>query len=180
MWDVGANIGHYTGLFAERVGIEGCVFAFEPSLINHARLVGDCGKLPNVCILHIGLGAIDGKVAFHQGTDELGATSHVASHSEEGQMKIDIRAGDSLVEDGTAIMPNAIKIDVEGFEPEVMEGLVNSLGDRQLRVIGIEMHFGILQERDLADAPRSIEILLVNHGFEIFWTDSSHILAVRT
>lgn len=37
-WDVGAKIGYYTRLSAERVGQEGSVVSFEPSPVNFSWL----------------------------------------------------------------------------------------------------------------------------------------------
>lgn len=180
VWDVGANVGLYTLAFSDRIGNDGYVFAFEPSPINYASLLGACGALSNVRVLNIGLGASEGVVAFQQGADKLGATSRVVPGEVGGaQVAVQISSADELIRNGSVKMPNAIKIDVEGFEPEVIEGLSVALSDLQLRLIGIEMHFGLLQERGLPNAPRSIEALLINHGFSIRWPDSSHILAVR-
>ena len=75
--------------------------------------------------------------------------------------------------------PNAVKIGVEGFEPEVIRGLENTLRDRGLRSVGIEMRFTLLQARGLPSAPCAIESLLRGYGFTIRWSDSSHLLAVR-
>jgi predicted methyltransferase len=77
VWDVGANIGYYTRRFAEWVGSKGIVFAFEPSPANFARLDSGCTALNNVKLVQSGLGREDGKVAFQQGGDDLGATSRV-------------------------------------------------------------------------------------------------------
>lgn len=77
------------------------------------------------------------------------------------------------------MMPNAIKIDVEGFEVEVLQGLGPHLAAPTLRVIGVEVHFGILKERGMADAPQRIERLLARNGFRVQWPDSSHLLALR-
>ena len=38
VWDVGANVGFYTKVFAERVGETGCVFAFEPAPATYEKL----------------------------------------------------------------------------------------------------------------------------------------------
>lgn len=42
-----------------------------------------------------------------------------------------------------------------------------------------KLHFGILKERGLEQAPRQIERLLKDSGCSFTWTDSSHVLTVR-
>lgn len=178
VWDVGANIGYYTRLFAERVGQEGKVFAFEPSPVNFSRLVQQCAALNNITLLQCGLGKSDGQLHFEQGEDELGATSRVTGNNSYG-MVVEIRAADSLLAEGIATVPNVIKMDVEGFEWEVIEGMTTLLKQPCLRTIGIEVHFGILKERGMGHVPQEIEQLLCNSGFSLTWPDSSHVIAAR-
>ena len=177
VWDVGANVGYYTRQFSDRVGDGGVVFAFEPSSTNFTRLDAACAELSNVRFIQSGLGRENGKLAFQQGADDLGATSRVVGTT--GGVVVDIRSGVSLIENGDASFPNAIKIDVEGFEYEVLEGFGDHLGETALRSIGVEVHFGILKERGMPQAARQIEDLLRGHGFVIQWPDSSHMLAIR-
>ena len=179
VWDVGANVGYYTLSFSERVGDKGKVFAFEPSPNNFARLLTACAGLRNVKLEHSGLGLEDGKLYFQQGMDDLGATSRVVESTAPGATVVDIRSGASLISSGQALSPNVVKIDVEGFEYEVLQGLGEHLSEPALRSIGIEVHFGILKSRGMAQAPSQIERLLQQHGFVVDWPDSSHILATR-
>ena len=72
-----------------------------------------------------------------------------------------------------------IKIDTEGFEWDVLLGLRQTLQEKRLRMLCIEMHFGLLQERGLSNAPSDIEKLLVYSGFSLAWPDASHIVATR-
>jgi FkbM family methyltransferase len=179
VWDVGANVGYYTRLFSERAGIAGRVFAFEPSPVNFHRLTAACASLANVTLLHSGLGREDGKLRFQQGTDDLGATSRIVEKDSEGVI-VDVRSGASVIDAGDALVPNAIKIDVEGFEYEVLEGLGSYINKPGLRLIGIEVHFGILKERGVPQVPEQLEELLNRNGFAVSWPDASHIIAIRS
>ncbi|UZR28739.1 FkbM family methyltransferase [Methylococcus mesophilus] len=179
VWDVGANVGYYTRLFSERVGKQGRVFAFEPSPVNFVRLASACASLGNATLLQCGLGKEDGKLRFQQGADDLGATSRIVEDDSEGVVVVDIRSGVSLLDGGEASVPNAIKIDVEGFEHEVLEGLGEHIKKPDVRLIGIEVHFRILKERGVPHVPQQIETLLNHHGFSVSWPDPSHIIALR-
>lgn len=178
VWDVGANVGYYTRRFAERVGSEGRVFAFEPSPHNFARLQAECEALSNVTILNMGLGSEDSILAFEQGDDDLGATSRIVESGASGTT-VEVRAGTSALAAGLASPPNVVKIDVEGFEYEVITGLGTVVRDPTLRALGIEVHFRILEERGDPGAPARIERDLRDAGFAVSWADPSHILAVR-
>lgn len=176
VWDVGANVGYYTRQFAERVGSDGRVFAFEPSPANFARLTSTAAVLGHVTLVNAGLGREVGRLSFQQGADDLGATSRIV---EGGGTSVEIRTGAELLASKDATMPNAIKIDVEGFELEVLQGMGEALRTPALRAIGIEVHFTLLRERGMEHAPKQIERLLQNSGFRVIWPDASHILALR-
>ena len=182
VWDVGANVGYYTRLFAGQVGDGGKVLAFEPSPVNFTRLQQACGALGNVRLYPLGLGREEGSVMFLQGQDELGATSRVVEEAlPQGEaISVAIRRGEGLIQSGEVPPPKAIKIDVEGFELEVLQGLGSALAATDLRVIGIEVHFGLLQQRGMGDAPQQIEALLRQYGYRLQWPDTSHLLAIRT
>jgi len=179
VWDVGANVGHYSLLLAGKVGADGRVFAFEPSPTNFSRLKKACKGVINVQLLEMGLGEVNNSLSFQQGTDDLGATSRVIG-SEGGGILIDVRTAESLIKAGEALMLNAVIIDVEGFEYEVLKGFGPYLGDRSLRVIGIEVHFSIVKSRGLPQVPALIERLLELHGFKMSWPDFSHIIGIRS
>jgi|SaaInlStandDraft_5_1057022.scaffolds.fasta_scaffold03954_5 FkbM family methyltransferase len=178
IWDVGANIGHYTKLFSKQVGDSGRVFSFEPSPINFVNLKESSKLLKNTILFNFGLGDKKEKLCFQQGADDIGATSRIVD-SDVGGVDVDVLVGLDLINEGIAIEPNAIKIDVEGFEYEVLRGLGNYLNNPKLRLIGVEIHFEILKDRGIEGAPVLIENMLVESGFIVEWTDPSHIVATR-
>lgn len=178
VWDIGANVGYYTTQFAERVGPEGAVIAFEPSKLNFARLQAACEGLHQVSLQQFGLGDVRGQVGFRQGTDKLGATSQVVSDA-SGADVVEIRVGDELISAAILPQPNIIKMDVEGFEGEVLRGLHACLASPDLRAVGVEIHFGILKQRGWGLAPQVIESALRAAGFSVSWPDHSHLLATR-
>ncbi len=124
------------------------------------------------------IGKCDTVMQFQQGSDELGATSRVIENAEGGE-KVTVRSVGSLLEKEKLSLPNFVKIDVEGFEYDVLSGFGPHLGNHSLKALGIEVHFGLLRERGLSDAPAAMEEMLKEAGFHLSWPDPSHILAVR-
>lgn len=180
VWDVGANVGLYSAQFAERVGEAGHVLAFEPSPTNLTALRATVANLRNVSVLPMALGAETGSASFQQGADALGATSRIVdANARAGVVQVPIMRGAELVRAGTARAPNVIKIDTEGYELDVLVGLGALLNDPALRVVCIEVHFGLLAERGTPQAPAQIEKLLREARYSVSWPDASHIVAER-
>ncbi|MHB0971881.1 MAG: FkbM family methyltransferase [Thermoanaerobaculia bacterium] len=178
MWDVGANVGHYTTRIADRVE-NGRVFAFEPSPVNVVRLRNATHKLSNVSVIEAALADRIATMRFEQGTDPLGATSKLAGDSNDSGTEVRVTTGDAVVSSGEAAMPAVVKIDTEGYELEVLRGMIGLLGDPTLRTIAVEVHFGVLAERGIPEAPREIERMLTEARFTCRWIDASHVVASR-
>jgi len=182
VWDIGANVGFYTLIFSEIVGVRGSVYSFEPSELNLKLLRDNTQGQSNINIHPIALGDRDSLVAFHQGEDSLGATSKIIEGSNDSggiHKQVKLTRGDKIIEDGLASIPNFIKIDTEGYELDVLTGLENTLKNPIVRIICVEVHFRLLNERGMPDAPARIESLLKSCGFHLNWPDASHIIAIR-
>lgn len=182
VWDVGANVGYYTMRFADVVGRQGRVVAFEPSPSNFARLQANVGGRSSITLVPMGLSSEAGPAWMRQGEDDLGATSSIAGPQdrESGRVEqVQLERGDRLIQSGAFPAPNVIKVDVEGHEAEVIGGLSATLRHPALRAIFVEMHFAVLSARGRSNVPREIEQTLGSAGFEIKWTDPSHLYAMR-
>ncbi len=180
VWDIGANVGFFTAKFAEKVGQDGRVLAFEPSPSTLAILRSRCGDLPNVEFVNIALSDADGSAQFHESGTAGDPNNGLFQPDVSGiTVNVAVRRGDSLCAERDDIVPTRIKIDVEGFEKEVLDGLSATLRSPRVRDVFVEVHFQILASRGLADAPAYINRLLTRCGFHVAWVDPSHLIASR-
>ena len=179
VWDVGANIGYYSARLAEVIGETGHLYAFEPSLENLGKLRKKLDSLRNCAVLPYALGAESATLFMEQGGDDIGATSRVVTEAAPGRVAVEVMSADEVLASGKASIPDVIKIDVEGFELDVLKGMSALLKNSRLRTIGIEVHFGLLEARGLSSAPAIIVQILKGQDFNVEWPDASHIVAKR-
>jgi FkbM family methyltransferase len=182
VWDIGANVGIYTELFCSWVGPEGHVVGFEPNPGPIAQIkdrLPDCSWLT---LENVALGARNeiSTLIVEKGYTQSGHIRHSSETEDSGKSVIPIQltTGDQVCQ-RLGRVPNVIKIDVEGFEEEVLLGLDNTLLSPILRAVMVEVHFSALESRGQATAPVRIEKFLKNKGFRVRWVDPGHILAYR-
>ena len=181
VWDVGANLGLYTRLFSDWVGPNGHVVAFEPVPSCFSALRDQTKGCHNVTTVNVGLGDARIQLPMHLAEDPQGAThTFVAPQQPNGTIvELAVHPGDTLRETEQLPVPNVLKIDVEGFEPEVVRGLDATLRDANCRTVLCEVHFRLLESRGQKHAPEFIQRYLSDRGFSVKWIDASHLGAYR-
>lgn len=180
IWDVGANVGFYTKKFSSAAGGDGSVVAFEPFPKSFGVLEGACRELDNAKLVQVALGASEEFISMEVGGDDLGATNRItADGSSPGASDIPQIRGDQFVIEHPQLFPSVLKIDTEGYELNVLKGCSQIIADPRLRVVFLEVHFGLLSQMGSRDGPAEIETLLYSSGFEIEWVDFSRLVAVR-
>ncbi|MEZ4801897.1 MAG: FkbM family methyltransferase [Gelidibacter sp.] len=133
--DVGANVGSYTILGsnergAETISIEPIPQTFE-ILQQNVRL-NEVTSL--VTCKNIGMGNENGILKF---TKSLDTVNHVAKDYDTDTVNVKVERFDEFI---TLHKPTLIKIDVEGFETEVLNGMKIALADEHLKAIIIELN----------------------------------------
>ena len=178
---MGANVGLYTALFLDATGKTGQVVAFEPTAACFDQLRGRFSNHACVSLQNMALGDADGTISMAIAVDPLAATHHIVAGAAAGAgfVTVVVRAASSLVKEAPNLFPNAVKIDVEGHEGAVLDGLEPLLVDKRIHSIGIEVHFGLLDGRGESARPRQMAQTLVRNGFAVHWTYPSHLLATR-
>jgi len=177
IFDIGANRGFYTEKFLKKV-VGGMVYAFEPVPENNSIVSNLKTSFSNLSVCNTALGSKPGTFYMSIGDDKLKATSRITKLHSENDLLINVDTIDNIIEKGYAI-PNVIKIDVEGFELEVIKGMSSTLRNHELHVIAIEVHFKLLEEDGFSDAPHQIVNILKQNEFKVKWVDPSHIIATR-
>jgi FkbM family methyltransferase len=143
-YDIGANLGFFSLLGGHLAGLDaGHVYAFEAAPENaeairhHATLNG----VPNISVLQVA-------VSDHAGVGRLQIVddqswSKLEDYGEhpgtQEVIEVQLVAIDDLVADGSVKPPTVVKIDVEGAELAVLEGMRRTLADHRPAVI-CELH----------------------------------------
>jgi FkbM family methyltransferase len=125
--DVGANIGLLSIHAAISVGDKGKVLAFEahPETANILEFNKELNQKDNIQIYPIALGSEKGKaMIFNDSELNRGGASMVRGQSKIG-VEVDVERLDDMLD--TSIIPKIIKIDVEGFEMNVLKGAVRTI-----------------------------------------------------
>lgn len=143
--DVGANMGFLALIFSELVGPEGRVFCFEPCGRTFAKLqtMIALNDARNCIPFQLGCGAERGQARLSTGYGSSGSFSMAAPAADGAFETVDVvRLDDTDAARSTIAL---VKIDVEGFEPSVLQGASRLLARDRPRVF-IELG---------ADHPRS-------------------------
>ena len=126
--DVGANIGRYTITLAKKVGPGGRVIAFEPCSNSYSALRKniDLNNLGNVITLPLALWNEEGYHHMYVKAN-AGSNSLVEDNGAIGKEKVRTITLDGLLKELIFTRIDLIKIDVEGAEREVLEGMKKTL-----------------------------------------------------
>jgi len=162
-FDVGANVGYYTILGSRLAGESGTIVAIEPVVRNlaflhrHVRL----NRADNVVILPVACSDEMAVVSFAPGANP--AMGHLANAEESPQRRRTLAATvtlDRLAQE-LGLMPQVVKIDVEGAELRVLKGARTILLNARPRIL-LSVHSESLRSaclKQLGDLGYQSEVL---------------------
>jgi len=142
-YDVGANLGFFALLGAHMTGPDGRVLAFEPAPDNAAaiRHNAEVNGLLNVEVVKKAVAAAAGEGRLQVVDDQSWSKleEYGAHPGTERVLDVPVIALDEEISAGALPPPDVVKIDVEGAEIAVLEGMARTLAEHRPAII-CELH----------------------------------------
>ncbi len=134
--DVGGNVGQtaceYTSYFPQAQ-----IYTFEPVPASFAKLQSAVANLPRVKAFQMAVGSSTGTVFMNVGDDSQ-LNSIVKVKDSTSVIEVPLDSLDHIVSSLSLDQIDLLKIDVEGFELEVLKGAVRLFAEKKVRFLVIE------------------------------------------
>ncbi|HEY4357628.1 MAG TPA: FkbM family methyltransferase [Acidobacteriaceae bacterium] len=136
IFDVGANFGQTACRFAQAFPAAS-IYSFEPVQDTFAKMKANVKRLPQVRAFQMALGDQTGTAEIHLAAS-AGSNSLKAVHGSTASEIIQVKTLDEVADENNVETIDLLKIDVEGFELQVLAGAARRLAQRRIRFIYAE------------------------------------------
>jgi len=151
LWDIGANVGVYS-LYAAFKGHR--VLAFEPSASNYHLLSRNIEinkkdrQISAYCVAFADTTNLD---VLYMGNTQVGAASNSFGEAKDWQDRTFVPCFsqamlgfsiDDFIKQFHPLFPNHIKIDVDGIEGKIVKGAKDTLSDKRVKSVLVELDIG--------------------------------------
>lgn len=176
--DVGANVGLFSMIGSRSVGRTGCVVAFEPSRREFARLREhiDHNRLLNVEAFQVGVGNTEGSAilhvadSVHAGLNTMAPQFMYPDVAEAYRETVPVVRLDDFLPRHSIDSVQAIKIDVEGGEADVIAGAERTIARDRPAVL---LEIGTAAQAPADPGRTRIEAFLQSVGYEFVAIDAA-------
>jgi FkbM family methyltransferase len=174
-YDIGANVGFFTIVAAKIVGSAGKVYAFEPEAVNAAtvRRNAQMNDYAHVTV-------VEKAVSRTTGVEKLWLTENCGGHTlasvgtvsdAKKSITVDTVSIDDLIDKKLIEPPTFVKIDVEGAEIDVLNGMTQTIKEYQPMII---YEVDDREKESLLNKQKEIDDFLQSHGYEIKYLAESY------
>lgn len=174
--DIGSNIGYYAILEANIVGFNGEVIAIEPVYESFKKLSKnlDINNIKNVKLFNLGISNKSGVEEIFLSNKSNLATFVIKDNMDVKKIKktsVNVVTVDEFL-DKHNIIPNFLRMDVEGYEINIFKGMDKLLSSKNHLIIFIELHPFLMSEDDslfiikkLMDSGFKLKCLIFEYPF---------------
>ncbi|MCE3278814.1 MAG: methyltransferase FkbM family [Bacteroidetes bacterium] len=154
LFDIGTNIGQTILNFARLSGPDSMIIGFEPDPVNYSRMLQNIELNPfkNIKCYNIALGSVKGQFPLKINSPLNRGGNRISSKETlHDSFLVDVERLDDFVANNNIPKVDLIKIDVEGFEHEILKGGAKTI--QQFKpVMFIEVDNSNLQEQNTSAA----------------------------
>ena len=146
--DIGANIGYYTTLLSQEAGDKGLILAIEPDLESFKYLSRSINSLENKNVLSFPIAAsnLRQKLPLYISKDNRGDNRLYQNNQKRDHFLVDCLTIDELSFQTKIESFDLIKIDVQGYEPKVFQGMQKTIrSSKNLTILTEFWPKGIIQ-----------------------------------
>ena len=154
IFDVGAHVGTSIERFRSLYGMDSVIYAFEPSKLYASLNERYADKSTKV--VNLGLSNKAGVQTFYEFSESTGSSSFekvdelsafarrrdIAVSGELSKMNVRTSTIDQFCCDNEISHINHLKIDVQGHEPQVLEGAAQLLSNQSIDIVELEVIVG--------------------------------------
>lgn len=162
--DIGANIGFYAALISQLVGEKGKVHCFEPDSTNFKHLQDHCIRISNLVLNNTAVGPKTEKLKIY--TSKNLNVDHRTYEPEDYDAVMEIHAvsiDDYL--NGKEQEVHLIKMDIQGFEMQAVQGMQETLKNNPgLKIISEFWPYGL---RKAGSSALAYFEFLTQNGFSV-------------
>lgn len=159
--DIGANIGYHSMLMSKCVGENGKVIAFEPVPEMQEKFIENLklNSFNNIHLEKIALSDTIGNIKFYADfINDTGGSSAIKIRDDMKEIEVGVKTLDSL----NITKVNFIKIDVEGYEWNVINGAKNII-ERNKPIIVLEYSPVFYEKYDKSHSHKILEYLITDY-----------------
>jgi FkbM family methyltransferase len=163
--DIGGNLGYYALLEAKMVGEAGRVIAIEPVAANFAQLSKNvqANGYRNVLLHNVAIGPSNGTASMYIGKKSNWHTLHPVPW-ETREIKVRVSTLDTVLAQHDLPSVDLIRMDLEGYEVEVIHGMVETLENYSPRLL-VELHPHVAGVEAILGYLKHLKAL----GYELDW-----------
>jgi len=127
--DIGANVGYYTALALPRIGGTGRVIALEPDPENFQYLQATirANRAANVIALPKAAGSAAGIMKMYTSSSNRGDNRLYPNNLTDGSCNVEVCTVDDVLAEWAIGSVDLIKMDVQGFEGHVLQGMKKTI-----------------------------------------------------
>ncbi|MDB4902148.1 MAG: hypothetical protein JWQ63_1429 [Mucilaginibacter sp.] len=149
IFDIGANVGEYAKMLRHKF-LKAEIYCFEPGLESFNELEINTKEL-NIHLQNIAVGSSEGTLTLFKGSNDTDGTmvtaykdtlSDIFTFAGDPTESIicDMISIDSFCRDNKVSEIDFLKIDVEGYELEVLKGAVKMIKENKIHIVQFEFN----------------------------------------